>query len=517
MKLERKSGILLHITSLPSPFGIGDLGDGAFRFADSLQTAEQRLWQVLPLHPTEIQFGNSPYSCTSAFALNPLLISLQVLMRKGFLRKDDLEEHPRFSGNRVDYGPVTEWKEKILFRAFQNFRNKRNGYGEFEPFCDTNRHWLEEYALFTALRRRMDGLTWQSWPVPLRDRHAGGLREARGELKESIECEKFWQYLCFEQWLDLKSYCSERSITIIGDIPLYVNYESADVWSHSRLFKLDDEKRPVCVSGVPPDFFSDTGQLWNNPIFDWGRLKEEGYSWWIERIAHNLRLFDCIRIDHFRGLAGYWEVPTGAETAEAGKWVTGPGEDFLNETARRFPSLPFIAEDLGVITEDVIALRDGFDLPGMRVFQFGFGKSPDEHHLPHHYVENCVAYPGTHDNETLSGWLSGSSGGHRRPMREMMRRRRQVRRYTGCRACGREKILSAVLENLMRSRAAWVIIPIQDIMGLGNEERMNTPGTVQGNWEWRMAKGELNNSIWENLCSMTAGCGRAKNSNVIRS
>ena len=510
MELKRESGVLVSITSLSSSYGIGDLGEGAFRFADFLHAAGQNLWQILPLNPTGLEFGNSPYSSSSAFAMNPLLLSPQLLVRKGLLEEKDIETIPESSVLRTNYRAVTEGKGSILARAFKNFMETQLDARGFSRFCDANRHWLDDHTLFSAIRSDMQGLAWRNWPVPLRDRHSGGLEEARRRLYESIGCEKFIQYLCFQQWSELKAYCNDRNITIIGDIPLYVNLESADVWAYPHLFKLDEEKRPLSVSGVPPDFYSETGQLWNNPIFNWARFKEEKYSWWVERVSHNLRLFDCVRIDHFRGLARFWEVPSGATTAADGAWIQGPGEEFLAVMAEHFPSLPFIAEDLGVITEDVIALRDRFGLPGMRVFQFGFGASSSELHLPHRYVENCVAYTGTHDNETLIGWLFNSSGEKQGAGIEVRRGRRRVRQYVTCRAYGKQKLRRAVLHNLMRSGANWVIIPLQDILGLGSEARMNTPGTALGNWEWRLQNGDLNSLVVEELRSMTAQSGRGK-------
>ena len=510
MELKRESGVLVSITSLPSPYGIGDLGEGAFRFADFLHAAGQNLWQILPLNPTGLEFGNSPYSSSSAFAMNPLLISPQLLVRKGLLEEKDIETLPESFVRRTNYRAVTEGKGSMLARAFKNFMETQVDAGGFSRFCDANRHWLDDHTLFSAIRSDMQGLAWRHWPVQLRDRHSGGLEEARRRLHESIGCEKFLQYLCFQQWSALKTYSNDHNITIIGDIPLYVNLESADVWAYPHLFKLDKEKNPLSVSGVPSDFFSETGQLWNNPIFDWTRLKEENFSWWVERISHNLRLYNCVRIDHFRGLSGFWEVPFGAETAAAGAWTAGPGEEFLQVMAGHFPSLPFIAEDLGVITEDVKALRSSFGLPGMRVFQFGFGESPSELHLPHRYVENCVAYTGTHDNDTLIGWLFNPSEEEHDAGTAVRRRRRHVRKYLHLRMAGKQKLRLAVIHSILRSRAGWVVIPMQDLLGLGSEARMNKPGTAVGNWEWRMQESSLIDRAAEELRSITVASGRGR-------
>lgn len=481
MELKRRSGVLLALTSLPSIFGIGDMGEEAFRFADILHGAGQGLWQILPPGPTSTSFGNSPYSALSAFALNPLLISPGLLVRQGFLDEEDIEGRPSFPSGSVDYGAVTGWKAEILLRAFGKSKRRNLHANAIERFCETQSAWLDDFALFSALRKETGCSTWTEWPAPLRDRDPGALADARSRLARSIERRKFLQYLCFTQWAGLKDYCSGRGITVIGDVPLYVNLESADVWAHRRFFRLNERGLPISVSGVPPDYFSETGQLWNNPIFDWARLKEENYSWWVDRVAHNLELFDCVRIDHFRGIAEYWEVPFGAETAESGTWNRGPGEDFLSVLRERFPSLPFIAEDLGVINDEVAGLRDRFGLPGMRVFQFGFGSGGSELHRPHRYTENCVAYTGTHDNETLAGRL-GSSG----------RTRREVRRYLGCRVCGKRRLQRAVIRALMHSKAGWVVVPLQDILELGPEARMNTPGTALHNWEWRLTEKRIN-------------------------
>ena len=510
MELKRKSGILLSVNSLPSPFGIGDLGDRAYRFIDFLYAAEQNLWQILPLNPTDIQFGNSPYSSVSAFALNPLLISPRLLRGEGLLEESDIEKVPESSLCRTNYTAVTEARDNTLTKAFKNFREMHSEHRGFSSFCRDNRHWLDDYALFSAIRSDMQGQAWRHWPVQLRDRHTKGMEDAQKRLHESIVYKKFLQYLCFQQWSALKTYSNDRDITIIGDIPLYVNLESADVWAAPHLFKLDKEKNPLSVSGVPPDFFSETGQLWNNPIFEWTRLKEENFAWWVERVSHNLRLYDCVRIDHFRGLAGFWEVPFGAKTAAAGAWTAGPGEVFLQVMAGHFPSLPFIAEDLGVITEDVKVLRNNFGLPGMRVFQFGFGETPSELNLPHRYVENCVAYTGTHDNDTLVGWLFNPSEEEHDAGTAVRRRRRHVRKYMNLGMGWKQKLRLAVIHSILRSRAGWVVIPMQDILGLGSEARMNRPGTAVGNWEWRMQESSLIDRAAEELRSITVASGRGR-------
>jgi 4-alpha-glucanotransferase len=500
MNLSRKSGILMHITSLPSAHGIGDLGEGAYRFADFLQSAAQGLWQILPLNPTNSDFGHSPYSSASAFALNPLLIDLNPLVQQHLLSAEEPHTRPSFSGARVDYDAVTEWKEKMLQKAFEGFRGGDVVSTSYRAFCEVHREWLDDHALFTALSCHYGGIGWHTWPEALRDRREDAVEEARESHADAIALEKFKQYLCFQQWQDLREYCSRKGIILIGDIPLYISYESSDVWANPRLFKLDHRRRPRVVSGVPPDFFSATGQLWNNPIYDWDRLKRERCAWWVDRIAHNLHLFDCIRIDHFRGLAGYWEVPAGADTAEEGRWVEGPGGEFLEVIAGDHPSMPFIAEDLGVITEDVTALRDRFGLPGMRVFQFGFGRGRERYHRPKSYPSHCVAYTGTHDNDTLAGWLFDSPGAGRT--------RRVVRRYVGCLLSGRDRLRWSVMRSLIKSRADWVIFPMQDILGLPTSARMNRPGRAEGNWRWRMPPDAMDETLAERLRSLAVRHGR---------
>jgi 4-alpha-glucanotransferase len=501
VEFARRGGILMHITSLPSPFGIGDLGDGAFAFADFLHESGQSLWQMLPLNPTAVEHGNSPYSSISAFALNPLLISPQVLVRRGYLKGEEVDNASPLPDDRVDYEAVSAWKLGLLQRAYDGFRVTP----EYRRFCDANRYWLEDYALFSALSERLKSRAWHTWPPPLRDRSTGALERARRELAPSLARKKLFQYICFEQWQALREYCGKRGILLIGDIALYVNGESADVWAHPKLFKLDREGRPLGVSGVPPDYFSETGQLWNNPVYDWKRLENTGYSWWMRRIEHNTGLFDCVRIDHFRGLAGYWEIPAGAATAAEGMWMPGPGEAFLQRLQGEFSSLPFIAEDLGVITDDVVALRERFGLPGMRVFQFGFGRDSTRFHRPRRYRPLCVAYAGTHDNDTLIGWLYDRSTGNVRAWLKRL----GVRWYTGCLFGNSNQLRWSVIRSLYRSRAGWVVVPMQDILGTGKEGRMNTPGTARKNWEWRMERGAIHPATVTELKSLSRRTGRS--------
>jgi 4-alpha-glucanotransferase len=484
---RRTSGVLLHITSLPSPYGIGDLGPGAYRFIDFLNESGQGLWQILPLNPTLTARDNSPYSSPSAFAGNPLLISPERLARDGFLGKGDLNDRPSFPADRVDYGAVTRFKMRILKTAHRRSRSrlrKDNGYCRF---TDENADWLDDFALFAAAKARLHGAAWSRWPAPLRDRHPAALRNWRETLHDRIETEKFVQYLFFKQWTALKDYARRRGIRFIGDIPIYPHYDSADVWAHPEIFKLDARKQPSVVAGIPPDYFSASGQLWNNPIYRWDVLRKTKYSWWIRRVAQNLKLTDLIRLDHFQGFVNYWEVPAGDKTAVHGTWARGPAKDLFRVLSKHFPNLPFIAEDLGVITPEVSGLRDRFKLPGMRVLQFAFGHDPlADLYKPENYIRNCVAYTGTHDNDTLIGWLYGRSDYSTRSKKEIQEERQNVLRYLGDKKINKRDMHWELIRPVVLSDADRVVFPMQDLLGLGSGARMNRPGTAEGNWQWRL-------------------------------
>ncbi|MGH7888965.1 MAG: 4-alpha-glucanotransferase, partial [Thermodesulfobacteriota bacterium] len=401
---KRGSGLLLHITSLPSPYGIGDLGPGAYRFVDFLSEAKQSFWQILPLNPTNPAYGNSPYSSPSAFAGNELLISPDLLVDHGYLSKLDIEDIPSFSDERVDYATVTDYKYGLLNKAFGNFNKENNS--DFEKFCDENSYWLDDYALFISLKERFDEASWKEWPREIRDRKESAMKEWREKLKNRISMRKFFQYIFFRQFFALKEHCKGKNIEIIGDVPIYVSFDSVDVWANSEIFKLDENKNPAFVAGVPPDYFSKTGQRWGNPVYKWDIIKNDGYSWWIKRMQHNLRLFNTIRMDHFRGFVAYWEIPADEKTAINGKWVEAPAEDFFNTMVKHFSSFPVIAEDLGFIKPDVRQIMDQFGFPGMKLLVFSFGDDfPDGMYLPHNHVKNCVVYTGTHDNNTVKGWF----------------------------------------------------------------------------------------------------------------
>lgn len=501
---RRTSGVLLHLTSLPSPYGIGDLGPGAYRFIDFLNASGQRLWQILPLNPTSTARDNSPYSSPSAFAGNPLLISPDHMVRDGFIDRADLNGRPAFHDDRVDYGAVTRFKMRILGTAYRRTRPRLQKEGDYRRFSNQNADWLDDFALFTAAKIRFHHVPWNRWPTPLRDRRPAGLREWRGILHHRIETEKFVQYLFFKQWTALKNYARRRKILFIGDIPIYPHYDSADVWSHPRIFKLDARKNPSVVAGIPPDYFSASGQLWNNPVYRWDVLRNEKYSWWIRRVAHNLNLSDLIRLDHFQGFVNYWEVPAGDKTAVHGTWARGPAEDLFRVLAKHFPSLPFIAEDLGVITPEVTGLRDRFRLPGMRVLQFAFGNDPlADLYRPENYIRNCVAYTGTHDNDTLMGWLYGSSDYSTRSRKEIQEERQTVFRYLGDKEIGERGMHWQLIRPVMMSEADRVVIPMQDLLGLGSGTRMNRPGTAKGNWQWRMRTRAIRPALTSKLAELT--------------
>ncbi len=491
---KRRSGILLHITSLPSVYGVGDLGPEAYKFVDFLTGAGQKFWQVLPLNPTDPICGNSPYSSISAFAGNTLLISPDLLFEEGLLTREDLQNKPLFPENFCDFSQAALYKERLLALAYENFIKYGTQQDSFEQFCADNSSWLDDFSLFVVVKKHFGGIIWNEWPEDMRDRKPGALRSIRRKYGQLIEEVKFRQYLFFNQLRKLKAYCRKQGIHAVGDLSIYPTFDSADVWAHPDLFKLDGEKRPTSVSGVPPDYFSETGQLWNSPVYQWEALKEAGYEWWVRRIGHNAQLFDVLRIDHFRGLVAYWEVPAGEKTAIKGKWIKGPGEDFLLTIKTHFPDLPLVAEDLGMITPDVREIIARFKLPGMKVLMFAFQEEDPNHpYLPHTYDENCVAYTGTHDNNTTRGWFENEA---------LPDEKKRFFNYLG-REVSVDEVHLAMIRLATMSAARWVIIPMQDVLGLGEEARMNTPSVPFGNWEWRLLSGQLSNQVLEALRQVT--------------
>ena len=491
MSFTRVSGILLHPTSLPGAHGIGDLGPQAHRFLDFLADSGCNLWQVLPLGPTG--YGDSPYQCFSAFAGNTYLISLEALLAEGLLTPADLEDAPDFTPSRVDFGRLIPWKLEVLGRAYERFSSVHAaGLREaMAVFRAENAAWLDDYALFMSLKEAHGGGSWDGWPAPLRTRDEAALQQARRELADQIARHVFYQFLFQQQWQAIHDHARARAVRIIGDIPIFVAHDSADVWSHPELFFLDEHGRPTVVAGVPPDLFSATGQLWGNPLYDWEAHKRDGYRWWLERVRHTLRVVDIIRLDHFRGFAGYWEIPGGNPTAEFGRWVPGPGHDFFDalmadlRNTLGLQDLPLIAEDLGVITADVVDLRDRYDLPGMRILQFGFS-GPDDPFLPHHYVPNCVAYTGTHDNDTARGWFESASESERN----------FAVRYLGVDG---GNFSWDLIRAIWSSAAVFSIAPMQDFLNLGSEARMNYPSRLGGNWEWRIQEGDLSPALLDRI------------------
>ena len=497
MKIKR-SGILLHISSLPSKYGIGDFGPDAFSFANFLANAKMGLWQILPLNPTSLKYGNSPYSSSSSFALNPLFISPDELVKQGLLVQSDIQSGLKLREDRTDYPAVVRFKKTILERAWFNFKNSADKY-EFQRFCDKNAYWLDNYALFIVLRDVFDEKLWYEWPEEYRHRDKSALQKFEATHADDIQKEKFYQFIAYSQWFKLKSHCRNRGILIFGDLPIYVHYNSADVWTWPRNYKIDADGKPTVVSGVPPDYFSSTGQLWGNPVYDWDYLKKNGYKWWIQRFGMNFLLFDLIRIDHFRGLIGYWEVPAEHETAEHGYWQPVPYHDFFHTLYRLFPNMPIIAEDLGEITADVREFIQNADIPGMRVLQFGLASGDASNSfLPHNYDTECIVYTGTHDNNTIKGWF----------MNEINKQQRQhVYNYFGHKI-SRTNIHKEVIRLALMSAAQMVIVPMQDILGLNEKGRMNTPGTTQNNWEWRLLKRNLTPSLAKDLAFQNSIYGR---------
>lgn len=496
---RRGSGILLHVTSLPSPYGIGDFGSEAHRFVDFLAEAKQNFWQILPLNPIDPAFNNSPYHSISAFAYNKLLISPELMVQEGLLKREDVNPVPPFPKEAVDYEEVIAYKKKLFHKALERFKKIKNNR-EYEEFCSENSSWLEDFSLFVVLKGHFQGLGWNEWPFEIRERQSEAIQALRKERHDKIEMEKFLQYIFIKQWFLLKRYCRQKGINIIGDMPIYVDYDSVDLWTRPELFKLDKNKRPYVVSGVPPDYFSETGQLWGNPIYSWDVLKKRGYDWWIQRIEHNLKIFDIIRVDHFRGFVGYWEVPATENTALNGKWIEAPAVDFFNQLNKRFRYLPIIAEDLGTITPDVREVMHRFEFPGMKVLLFAFGEDNALHpYLPHTYEKNYVVYTGTHDNNTVRGWFEKEA----KP-----EDKRRLFRYLG-RKVSKRKVHWEFIRLAMLSVADTAIIPMQDALGLGEKARMNRPATIKGNWKWRLLPEQITSSLKAKLLEITETCGRA--------
>jgi 4-alpha-glucanotransferase len=506
MTFARASGILLHPTSLPGPHGIGDLGDEAYRFADFLSASGQTLWQVLPLGPTG--YGDSPYACYSAFAGNTLLVSPEHLVKENLISETDLAALPQLAEGTVDFAAAHQRKDAILSQAFANFKrtNDTDFRGEFDTFAQQNAAWLEEYALFRALKAAHEGKPWYEWERALVSRIPAALTQAKTELLEQIEEQKFSQFVFFRQWSALKTYCNGRGIQIVGDIPIFVAHDSADVWTNPDQFKLNADGSRIVVAGVPPDYFSETGQYWGNPLFNWDQMLADGFKWWIERVRAALQTVDIARIDHFRGFAACWEIPGGDKTAERGRWVEAPGRELFTAIREALGELPIIAEDLGVITPDVEKLRDDFGFPGMRILQFAFSSDTKNTDLPHNYHRNVVVYTGTHDNDTTVGWFQSAAGeGSTRSADQIEREREFCLKYLGTEGV---EIQWDFIRAVFASVANTAIVPMQDVLGLGTEARMNLPNSTKGNWLWRFQPGNLSEELTTRLRGLTELYGR---------
>jgi 4-alpha-glucanotransferase len=498
MSFPRSSGILLHPTSLPGAHGIGELGGEARRFADFLKDAGQTIWQVLPLGPTG--YGDSPYQCFSAFAGNPLLINLDTLVKCGYLAADELHPQPKFPRESVDFGPLIEWKIPLLRKAAQGFKSQATAadHEAYQGFCQRHAAWLDEFALFMALKETHAYVMWTLWEPELALREPAALDKARRDLHEQIESNKFIQFEFDRQWSDLKAHCARNGIRVMGDVPIYVAQDSSDVWAEPGLFDLETHGKPRVIAGVPPDYFSATGQCWGNPIYRWDVHTKTGFQWWIARFRRAFEIFDLIRLDHFRGFVGYYEIPGTATTAVDGRWVKGPGEPLFEAVERALGSLPVLAENLGVITPEVEDLRNRFGFPGMAILQFAFGKDPQAPDFkPHNYPRHRVAYTGTHDNDTVVGWwTSTGAADSTRTAEDVEKEMEFARRYLNTEGT---EIHWDMIRTLMASVAGTVIFPLQDVLGIGSEGRMNLPGTSSGNWRWRYRAEELTVGIGARL------------------
>ena len=498
MAFSRSSGILLHPTSHPGRYGIGELGREAYQFIDFLAQSGQKLWQILPLGPTG--YGNSPYMSFSAIAGNHLLISLDLLREKNLLSDADFEDIPDFPLDQVDFERLIAWKIPLLRKAASNFVKGSDTilYKQFAGFCAGNADWLEDYALFMALSHAYPGKVWMEWPTEIRERHWGALETPKQELQEEIFLHKFLQFEFFEQWLALKRYANSLGIEIIGDIPIYVSHNSADVWANPQVFRLDTQTgNPLEVAGVPPDYFSETGQLWGNPLYNWDYLKNTGFDWWVRRLKAVLSLVDIIRIDHFRGLEAYWAVAFGQENAINGHWLKAPGYDLFNTIGARLGKLPIIAEDLGDIDQAVLDFRDHFAFPGMKILHFAFGGDAGNPYLPFNVERNCVIYTGTHDNNTTVGWFQDNANDYEKA---------RLYQYLG--APSGQGVAWDLIRLAYSSVANQAIVPLQDVLGLGSDARMNTPSVAEGNWSWRYRQEALTGEYSERLRDLVNLFGR---------
>ncbi len=500
MRFDRESGVLLHPTSLPSKYGIGDFGIEAYSFVDFLARSSQKLWQILPLGP--VGYGESPYQCYSAFAGNTMLISIEKLIGQGLLSQEDIGALPDFDTRHVEFEKVRAFKFGLYRKAFENFESAEDTY-EFERFLEENRYWLDEFSLFIALKDYFGGIPWNMWDRDIAFRDSEALKHYKKELKREIRYQKYLQYTFFKQWMELKTYAKGKGVKIIGDLPIFISYDSSDAWSRPFIFELDSAGNPSKVAGVPPDYFSATGQLWGNPHYKWNEMEKEGFRWWRDRLDLMLKVVDIVRIDHFRGFESYWEIPGGEKTAQNGRWVKAPGRRLFLALRKQRKDLPIIAEDLGFITKEVEELKNEFEFPGMKILQFTFGKGSEERFLPHNYEENAVAYTGTHDNDTTVGWYLKTKESDPEAIHKM-------KKYFGLTGdIGEKELCWTFIEAAFKSNANTAIIPMQDILCLGSDARMNIPNTIGGNnWSWRLEEGLLTKELEEKLSGLSMLYGR---------
>jgi 4-alpha-glucanotransferase len=499
MNFKRSSGILLHPTSLPGRFGVGSLGKNAFRFIDYLAKAEQTIWQVLPMGHTG--YGDSPYQCFSIYAGNPILIDFEILINEGLLSETLLHENETSEKNRVDYGKVINFKKLHLNSAYDNFAKYKISENQiYQQFLYKNKHWLTEYAIFIELKEYFNGLPWWDWPEEFKFRDNDAIQTFKDEHSYKIGFHEFCQFVFFTQWSEVKKYANHHGISIVGDIPLYVAHDSADVWSNHQVFQFDKNLKPLKVAGVPPDYFSSTGQLWGNPLYNWDFLQKHHFQWWVDRVKATFEMYDFVRIDHFRGFEAYWAVPFGDKTAENGEWVKAPGTELFTTITENLGELPIIAEDLGIITPEVEKLRDDFGFPGMKILQFAFHSDDGSGYLPHNYTHNFIVYTGTHDNDTLAGWYQN--------LEDNIKKR--VLEYADA---NENNVVRKMIRVAWSSVADMAIIPLQDLLDLGSESRMNTPGTPSGNWQWRFSEEQLTDENAEWLAGITKIFNRQSSKN----
>ena len=493
----RSSGILLHPTSLPGKYGIGTLGNEAKKFIDFLEKSNQKLWQIFPLGPTG--YGDSPYQCFSAFAGNPYLIDFEELFLLNFLDKSEVENtHLSDNDNYINYGLIYENKLPLLKKAYDNYKLlvPKNIKKDFENFKKSNEFWLEDYSLFISIKNHFNGKSWSEWDNDIKNRKSSAIKKYKLELSEEIEYQNFIQFLFFRQWNNIKSYANSKNIKVIGDIPIFVAFDSADAWSNPELFLFDEDRKPIKVAGVPPDYFSETGQLWGNPLYNWEALKKENYKWWIDRVKFNLTTCDIIRIDHFRGFDSYWAIPAGEKTAINGTWEKGPGMDLFNAIKKELGDLPIIAEDLGNLTPSVIQLRKDSTFPGMKILQFAFDSGEENDYLPHTYYKNSVVYTGTHDHDTIVGWYKKAKAADKKWVKDYLD------------ISNDKEIHWNFIKSAWGSIADIAIAPIQDFLGLDDKSRINTPGVASGNWRWRLSENDLTDELAKKIAYITKIYGR---------